>query len=64
MIFFLMVATAALTVSITRADHKKTKFEFLLTLLLEEKNKNEGGSYDRNSAQSTGAAGKSSQSVQ
>lgn len=51
---------------IPRADHKeqwRAKLGFLLTLLVKEKNKNERGSYVRNSVESTGAAGKGSQSV-
>lgn len=53
-----MEATAAQVEFLSRADHKeqsKGKFGFLLTLLLEEKKRNEGGSDARNSAQNTGA---------
>lgn len=53
-----LAATAARIESLWRADHKeqsKAKLRFLLTLLLEGKKRNEGGSYARNSPQSTGA---------
>lgn len=53
-----LVATAARIESLSKADHKersKAKFRFLLTLLLEEKKRNEGCSSARNSPQSTGA---------